>query len=203
MFVKTNGFNNVLLSVIIKDNDIPMFYTKHNAHTSKFLPHQANDIKPEEIHQPEQKAPVLLTAEEKRMAITQPLPKISLAEEKTNVHIGPPKPAVFEYIPTKANNISSFDIGVDSPIIPPWLKLLNKLGIIKNPISKINPLANYHLKEIINFTKKTHLLKFTDVKIICGVKSSEAKRYLAHLIKKKFLTKHGSGNKTFYKPFIE
>lgn len=177
-----------------------MFYTKHNKHTGKYLPHQKNDIKPEELHEHEQEPPVLLSEKEKQEALSAPPVKTSLPERHTDVHIAPPKPALSISDLTNPPNTKIIGIDPDSPIVPVTLKLLSKLGIIKNLQEKINKNSDEHIKEILKHAKRTHLVTLADVMRITNTKQAEANRYLKHLTKNKLLIKHGSGNKTFYKP---
>ncbi len=180
-----------------------MIHTKHNKQSNKFMLHQKNDIKPDEIHEPTQKPPTLLTETDKREALSTPAKKISLSEKYTDVHIGPPKPTKFKAELVNPPNTNIVDINPDNPIVPVTLKLLNKLGIIKNLENKINKNVDIHIKKIMTYVKKTHLITLNDVIKICKVKKAEANKYLNYLTKKKFLTKQGNGNTCFYKPYIK
>lgn len=170
---------------------------QNNIQKQSKLPHQKNDLRPEELHETVQEPPALLDEQEKKEALMSPRAKISLPEEHTDVHIGPPKPAR-KIMPDKM-----LDAGPDQKRSSPFMELLKKTGIIDVQENNYGEETKKNLRLIMDHLKKTHLLTPDDAIKITGTDKKLAGKYLKILQKKKMIVKRGRGKKTFYKPHIE
>ncbi|MEA3398373.1 MAG: DUF977 family protein [Patescibacteria group bacterium] len=182
------------------------------------LPHQPNDLRPDEIIEIEQAAPEKIITD-KDMEEAEKLEAYKL------------NPRVF--LPTEVKNDNSNSIEAPSPkaeidLAAHHQKKLKEIETVKQNITlqpaineEINFMQKYlnkltefrtqanakrrekkenNLKIIMNFARRKNKITNNEVEQLIGVKNTQASKYLKILLKQGKIVKFGKTKNTFYKP---